>query len=267
MRAFAYIVVAVGLFTLVAAALLFGGGCMTAPRWVSDPTEDDAPDARPVSDHLSTPGDQDSDSWTVRRVGGDMDARITGSNGDWRFADSRVDTPLPDGYPPPTPPGAIELKRYSSVRRAEYHGNMHPIIGMNFGFWPLFKHIEERGIAMTSPVEVDYYGWDERNSAPDSWTMSFLYRSAELGPTGNDGKITVSDNPSNTVLSIGINGAYTMSTVRMGMENLEQWLATQNEWKAAGEPRAFFYNDPGVPRARRWIEVQIPVARIEAGEH
>ena len=250
--------------TLVATAI---AGCMTAPQWVSNPTPDDAAEARPVSDHIDQPAqDASDDSWTVLRVGGNMEARITGSNGDWRFAESRVDTPLPDSYPPPTPPGSIELKHYPSVRRAEYSGRMHPNLGMNFGFWPLFRHIDRNEIAMTSPVEMDYHQWDERDKAPDSWTMSFLYRNADLGPTGNDGDITITDKTPLTVVSIGMNGPYTMSTVRVGVAALERWLADQNQWQAAGEPRAFFYNDPGVPRARRWIEVQIPIAPGEESQ-
>jgi hypothetical protein len=233
-------------------------GCMSPPAWVSHPTADDAAEARPVSNHIQTPGD---DEWTVLRVGGDLDGRITGSDGDWRFARSRVDTPLPAGYPPPTPPGAIELKNYPAVRRAEYVGRMHPNMGMSFGFFSLFQHIKRKHIPMTSPVEMDYHGWNGSASAPDDWTMSFLYRTSELGETGKDGRILVADVQPLTVVSIGLTGSYSMGNVTRGIKQLDQWLGQQDEWTKAGDSRALFYNDPGVPRDRRWMETHIPVQR------
>ncbi|HRP63111.1 MAG TPA: heme-binding protein [Phycisphaerales bacterium] len=236
-------------------ACIASTGCMRAPQWAINPSLDDAADARPVSHHLGTP---DAD-WQVLRVGGDMDARITGSNGDWRFNRSRVDTPLPDGYPPPTPPGSIELKKYPGVRRAEVSGSVNPNLGMNFAFFPLFQHIKRRNIDMTSPVEMDYPGWQGQNNLPSEWTMSFLYRSSDLGPTGDDGRVRIIDTEPLTVLAIGMNGSYMLSTVMQGIEALNAWLAEQDEWTENGSPRAFYYNDPGVPNRMKWLEVQIPV--------
>ncbi len=37
----------------------------------------------------------------------------------WKCGRCEIEAPLPIGYPAPTPPGAIELKSYPSVRRAE----------------------------------------------------------------------------------------------------------------------------------------------------
>lgn len=149
------------------AGLLFAG-CMRAPEWVRNPAPDDSAAAVPASDHavIATGflDDQDrtdapsvplDDDWHVLRVGGDFDAQISGENGDWRYALSRVDTELPEGYPPPTPPGAIELKKYAEVRRAEVSGRLNPNLGMNLGFWPLFQHIQRNDIAMTAPVEMN----------------------------------------------------------------------------------------------------------------
>ncbi len=195
----------------------------------------------------------------IRRVGGNLEATITGENGDYRFGKSRVDTHLPEGYPEPTPPGAIDIKHYPPVRRAEVSGRVNPNLGMNLGFWPLFQHIQRREIAMTSPVEMDYHGWDGDVSGPGRWTMSFLYRTADLGPTGSDGRIEVVDSEPLTVLAIGLTGRYHLSTVRRGLAELEAWLAEQDEWRATGDPRAFYYNDPSVPNDRKWLEVHLPI--------
>ena len=46
----------------------------------------------------------------VVRVGGDLAAQAVFSEGAWRYEKMLIDTPLPEGYPAPTPPGAIELK-------------------------------------------------------------------------------------------------------------------------------------------------------------
>lgn len=247
----------IGLFGLLGVCFSsLVSGCMSPPEWVTNPTADDLPEARPLSMHID---ETNSDQWTVLRVGGDLDARITGSDGDWRYAGSRVDTPLPVGYPPPTPPGSIELKKYPQVRRAEYAGQINPNLGMNLGFFPLFRHINRNDIDMTSPVEMEYHGWNDVQKSPKSWTMSFLYRSPDMGALGSDGKVTVKDGEPMTVVSVGLNGVYSMETVQRGMGELQEWLSGQQEWVQDGEPRAFFYNDPGVPRDRRWVEVQIPV--------
>jgi hypothetical protein len=181
-----------------------------------------------------------------------------------------IEAPLPEGYPAPTPPGMIELKTYPSVRRAEYSAKGSSNFGMNVGFWPLFNHIKSREIAMTSPVEMDYKPAGERTplapmqDAEGSWTMSFLYRKADLGPTGEDGRIKIVDTPEMTVLSIGMRGAYGMGTVNSGMDALSKWLAAQSQWEAIGDPRGLNYNGPEVSMKNKWSEVQIVVRRQSA---
>lgn len=196
----------------------------------------------------------------VTRVGGDREASIEIVNGQYRFGRSLIEAPLPAGYPEPTPPGAIDLKKYPSVRRAEFTRSGNPDGGMNGGFWPLFNHIKSRDIAMTSPVEMDYDGMPVSGEGrPEKWTMSFLYRTADLGPTGDAGNVIVVDTDAMTVVSIGLVGQYGMRRVREGMEQLESWLAANPAWQVAGSPRAFWYNGPYVGDARKWSEIQVPV--------
>jgi hypothetical protein len=203
----------------------------------------------------------DEDAWQIMRVGGDLDAEITGENGDYRFGNSRVDTKLPDGYPPPTPPGAIDLKRYPDVRRAEASGRVNPNLGMNLAFWPLFQHIQRNDVPMTAPVEMDYHGWDGDVAGPSRWTMSFLYPTRSTGTTGKQGSVEVVDVDPMTVASVGMTGRYHLSVARAGLDVLHAWLASQDEWEQAGDPRAMYYNDPSVRNDRKWIEMQIPVRR------
>jgi hypothetical protein len=135
---------------------------------------------------------------------------------------------------------------------------------MNSGFWPLFNHIKDRDIAMTSPVEMDYEGMPlDGKGRPERWTMSFLYRTADLGPTGDAGKVVVVDTEAMTVLSIGLNGSYGLDRVKEGMAKLEAWLTEHPEWIADGSPRAFYYNGPYVQGRRKWSEIQVPVRRAD----
>jgi hypothetical protein len=206
----------------------------------------------------------------VTRVGGDMDAAIEIINGEFRYGPSRIESPLPAGYPEPTPPGSIDIKRYPSVRRAEYVSDGSPGFGMNMGFFPLFNHIKRNDIAMTSPVEMDYRDMFDpatgKQAAKDSmsWTMSFLYRTAELAPAGadkKDRKVVVTDRPEMEVLAIGMNGPYGTGIVEKGLTLLHDWLRDHPEYEIAGEPRAFHYNGPSIANRVKWSEVQLPVRR------
>ncbi len=206
----------------------------------------------------------------ITRVGGDMTAQIEIKNGEYRYGPSRIESPLPAGYPEPTPPGSIDLKRYPTVRRAEYVSSAAPGMGMNMGFFPLFNHIKRNDIAMTSPVEMDYrdtFDPETGKQSPKesmSWTMSFLYRTAELAPAGKDKKdknVLVTDRPEMTVLSIGMNGPYGTGVVEKGLTLLHGWLKDHPEYEVAGEPRAFHYNGPYIANRNKWSEVQLPVRK------
>jgi hypothetical protein len=94
----------------------------------------------------------------IERLGGDaVTEALPQADGAtfFRSGEYRINTPLPEGYPAPTPPGAIEIKRYPEVRRATYVGKGQGPDGMknsSGAFWPLFLHIKTRRIAMTAPV-------------------------------------------------------------------------------------------------------------------
>ena len=231
-------------------------GCSAA---IADGTEDAvAATHRPTA--VTTPP---SPGETVR-VGGDVDAVVKRTNGEYLSAGLRIDTPLPEGYPEPTPPGAIDLKGYPTVRRAEFSGEGSVDRGQNRGFWPLFQHIKDREIAMTSPVEMELRDWEADSTQPPSaWTMSFLYRSATLGPTGEDGAVIVRDTEPITVVAIGLRGEYKQERFDAALDTLSQWLDVNPAWERSGEARWLGYNGPTWFRAK-WSEVQIPVRAVAA---
>lgn len=199
----------------------------------------------------------------VKRVGGNRDISIKVVDGVYRYEGAMIESPLPEGYPEPTPPGSIDIKSYPSVRRAELVSKDDSGEGMVTGFFPLFNHIKKRNIAMTAPVEMDYQGlysdfMKDEPAKEGSTTMSFLYRSSQLGPVGNDGKIVVRDTAPVTVLSIGAKGAFDAAKE---FDTLREWLKSQNEWEVAGDPRMFVYNGPFIDPEWRWSEVQVPIRR------
>lgn len=203
------------------------------------------------------------------RVGGDANAKalrqpgagVDGADA-WSFERCRITTALPEGYPPPTPPGVLEIKLYPGVRRAEVSGAIWPDLGMNLAFWPLFNHIKEREIAMTSPVEMDYAGVLENGRiANDDWTMSFLYREPRMGRLEQDGVVTVIDREPLAVLSLGQRGDYDMQRANEGYEVLRAWLDADGRFEAAGAPRSLYYNGPEQPARDKWSELQLPIRR------
>lgn len=269
------------------AAVFFAGGC-GAPKAVEEArpgatasaaTPPLAPSETPEAPPAPVEADQ---GWTVRRVGGDLERTVMREGDVFTTGTARINTPLPEGYPDPTPPGAIELKKYPGVRRAEVSSNTTPDVGMNVGFFPLFNHIKGRQIAMTSPVEMDYKrpplprlkdpaeageGGGEAGALTGEWTMSFLYRRPEQGALGEDPRnrrVKVVDTAPVTVLSVGFQGVYGVRRVEEGLAQLRAWLAANPGWEEAGDPRALYYNGPDVAAGRSWGEVQVPVRRSGA---
>ncbi|QYU71140.1 heme-binding protein [Leptolyngbya sp. 15MV] len=179
----------------------------------------------------------------------------------WRPAAARCRS-APSGW---TPPGAIELKRYPSVRRAEISSDSGEMSGGG-GFWPLFRHIQRHNIEMTAPVEMDYRGLADAG-AKSGWvtgsTMSFLYRTPELRETGTDPRdtrVVIRDTEPVTVVALGVRGiGVDAASTRPHFATLEGWLRDNPQWVKAGEYRVFGYNGPDTRRSRRWVEVQIPV--------
>ncbi len=260
------------------AFLMLAAGAHASVRPEVGPPEGDQ---SKVSDRSVDPSAQ------VVRIRGDASVRsVRDGDGAYKAGACRFDTPLPDGYPAPTPPDCIEIKRYPSVRRAEFSGNVTPDLGMSIAFFPLFQHISDRKIPMTSPVEVDYAGiGDEQKSdtgdepqaekkeepakkQPTGWTMSFLYRTPDLGPTGEDRKrktVKVVDTPCVTVIALGVRGSQSFGRMRERIEVLQRWLAEQSVFEACGDPRGLYYNGPDVPEFNKWGEVQIPVRLVGDG--
>ena len=244
------------------------------------PTSSPSPTSAPSATAFPEPGKS-------LRLAGDPAITVT-KQGDFHIAGQHmIDTPLPVGYPSPTPPGTIEIKTYPTLRRAEVGGDRDGVKSNGRGgFWPLFRHIQRRDIEMTSPVEMDFKGIaasaglapvagaqvtaadikTEDVPAVDindaQWTMSFLYRytdQADAGVDAEDKRVIVVDTTPVTVISAGVAGSPNNRTVNAGVTKLREFFASNPQYIPAGDIRGLFYNDPMVPEARKWAEIQIPV--------
>ncbi len=170
-----------------------------------------------------------------------------------------VESPLPEGFPEPTPVGEIRVQVYPTYRVAKTE--MASVESL--AFWTLFNHIQKHDIAMTAPVEMTYSA--EADGATKKTAMLFMYRSTEQGKLGLDGKVDVFDVPGHVAVSIGIRGKTTKERIADAKSRLENWLVDhRDEYESAGPLRIMGYNSPFVPDKKRFTEVQIPV--IEKSE-
>lgn len=233
--------------TLALYAVLASDGCRTPTPEVLD---EEAPTARPETETTGR---------VVARVRGeDVGEVFAGPDGEWRFEDLSFRTALPEGYPAPTPPDAIEIKYYPSIRRAVLDGTGDGQRRRTNVFMTLVDHIESREIAMTAPVEFDFADRD-RGSDFDEWSMGFVYRTRELGPTGEaeDG-VEVVDTEPGYVLALGTLGNPRQGYVARAFEELEELAETLDGWRPGARRRSFVYNrglasEGGVS----WSEVQL----------
>ncbi|WP_354636387.1 heme-binding protein [Planktothricoides raciborskii] len=172
--------------------------------------------------------------------------------------------PLPVGFPPPTEVQVISVKQYPEYRAVTYTHTGAVQQASQVAFNPLYQHISSNNIAMTTPVEVRYYGdsgiqIDAYSDSHSHAEVSFLYADPTITPRAIAPNVKVTDYPAMTVVSIGIAGAYTWESYQTHLQALLDWLSQHSEYKIVGEPRRFLYNSPMTPEALKRSEVQIPI--------
>jgi hypothetical protein len=173
----------------------------------------------------------------------------------------RQEAELPAGFPAFAAVDEFEVRHYPAYRMVRTVMRS----GSSGAFWPLFRHIESNGIAMTSPVQMDWQPADADRTKPVN--MAFLYGSPTTSPATTDAGVEVVDAPAATEVSLGAIGDDRRSRVEEMQVLLQQWLAAHPEWVAAGPLRSMGYNSPMVPRDRRYFEVQLPIRRSLAASH
>jgi hypothetical protein len=146
------------------------------------------------------------------------------------FAYSATAAPLPEGFPPPTPEGQIEVKQYPAYRSATVRYSGELSMAANRAFDPLYRHISSNNISMTAPVETRYpvstleasemSTPNERGEA----LVSFLYRSTDIYPSEIAQNIQVEDIAPMTVVSLGLKGSYDYSSASAQVEYSGSWF-------------------------------------------
>ena len=177
-----------------------------------------------------------------------------------------ISAPLPDGFPPPTPAGKIEVKQYPAYRCGTYHYNGSLSQAANVAFEPLYSHISSNSMPMTAPVEARYplltLQAQPTSQKPDEQgeaAVSFLYRNRNVQPQQVAHGIQVEDQPAMTVVSLGVRGPYTFTSYQQSLQQLSVWLKQHPHYKVIGAPRRFFYDSPFIPDALKRSDAQIPL--------
>ena len=152
---------------------------------------------------------------------------------------------------PPTPVDTIEIKTLPASRLlkataedADYFAASNRLFG------PLFRYISENNIKMTSPVEAEIEPGE---------MIFYLGSDVSEREFASTNAVEVFTVPPRTVLSLGQRGGYSEERFRAGVEALENWLAQQTDWQAAGPARAIYWHGPSTPGFMRRAEVHIPV--------
>lgn len=167
---------------------------------------------------------------------------------------------LPAGFPAPGPVDQVLVKHYPAYRAAKVEASAMGNGDENRMFMPLFNHIRNADIPMTSPVEMEYATAENPPAKQHALSMAFVYPDPAIGRPGTDGVVQVADMPEMTVLSIGVRGSYSDEHFRRALEKLMLWLQENSgRYQIAGPPRYLAYNSPFVPWFLKFGEVQIPV--------
>ncbi len=188
--------------------------------------------------------------------GGVVDAPAAKSAAEEGFPAGFIrEAPLPEGFPPPSPPGEVVEKTYPLARS-------YSAAGPN-AFFKCFMYLQQKKHEMTAPVVMDYAA--EGTPRPGAGVpvpvkrMHFLLEKVALDEPQEKGPIKVADMPQMRVLSIAYQGELTPKKTAELEGELAKALEDRPELRAAGERRILGYNSPMVPRDKVFWEVQLPV--------
>lgn len=155
----------------------------------------------------------------------------------------------------PTPPGEIEVKTLpaATLIRSESQGSYFD--RSNGLFMPLFRYIQKRDIAMTTPVEAEI----------NPGEMAFY-----IGPDGlkqeltDDPGVTVELVEERLVLSVGMQGSYSKENYDKALAKAKAWLQANADYQASGDARMIYWNGPYVPSFLKKSELHLPVSRVNS---
>ncbi|MFT5634506.1 MAG: hypothetical protein ACI9SQ_002244 [Rubritalea sp.] len=164
----------------------------------------------------------------------------------------QTEAPLPKGWPTPGPYDLVSEKKFPAYRAAYTDGSCQ-----NFAFMRLFKHIKNKDIPMTSPVEMEM---EENNENLKMKSMGFMYQNTEVGQIGKDGeKVDVRDVPATMTLCYTWQGKNSSKTRKVAKKALEVELKKRSI--EGTDYRILGYNGPGVPNDKKTWEMLVVLTK------
>lgn len=154
----------------------------------------------------------------------------------------------------PTSPGEVEIKTIPALTAIVHEGKGEDYFEENGDlFMPLFRYIQKREIAMTTPVE----------SSMSPVSMSFYIGSdADRGVLQPEGAVAVKELPERVVLAVGIRGSYSKGNYETALEKAKAWLGEQSDYEATGSaPRMIYWNGPYIPWFLKQSELHVDVRK------
>ncbi len=151
-----------------------------------------------------------------------------------------------------TPVGKIEVKELPARKALAAASTGSYFERDNRLFMTLFDFIKKNEIAMTVPVEAEI---------DDAEMRFFVGANQETNPVRSSESVSVTEVPPQTVVSLGLRGAYSEDVFERGRQELENWLTTNSEWRALAEPYAVYWDGPYMPKPLRRSEVHFRIAR------
>ena len=122
-------------------------------------------------------------------------------------------------------------------------------------FMRLFRTINDNKVPMTVPVEA--------KMKPGTMVFYLDKGSVPRNDLRLPEGVTRQNLPARTVASIGIRGGYTRESYEKNLEKLREWIKTQQNVRAAGEPYAVYWNSPFTLPFLKRSEIHLPVKRNE----
>ena len=256
------------LAVLVGGAATFGISC--TKQTVSPVSEQDYDQLREETKKLYYALPENSDGWIIlRRALGRSESMSkldaynllkTAQKQARKANDFQIfaEAPVPQGWPRPSMPGLVRIKKYPAVRFA-WVSKDESRAGL---FRDLFKHIQQKNIKMTAPVVMVYQMKPSSKDYMKKPTkMAFLYRYEDQGELGKFGVVNVVDEKPATYLSVGMNGSYSKANFMKAMDLLNFYLRDAPNLKVTGPPRVLGYNSPFMPFWMKYFEVQLPIVQ------
>ncbi|MBT3638655.1 MAG: hypothetical protein HN531_17120 [Opitutae bacterium] len=149
-----------------------------------------------------------------------------------------------------TPVGEIKMIDLPERTALEAKSNGSYFQSDNGLFRKLFRYISSNDLAMTTPVEADV----------NPGKMRFFVGGNDQRKNNSSTKeVEVRKIAPHKVVAIGVRGSYSIKRFMENKQKLEQWLAKEKKYEAAGDAYAVYWDGPFVLGFFKRSEVHIPI--------